>query len=108
VKKFTTVLLFAAFAVTLFALSACTQSAGDPMVGKWGMVDNPTKTVTISKEGDKYFYEGSQGKMPAVKKDDNTLMVSMGPVEVNVKYDAKSGELGVSFMGENYRYKKVK
>ena len=77
------------------------------MVGTWAMVGNPGKTIKISKEGGQYFYEGSQGKTSATKQDDNTLLVPMGPVQVTVKLDPATNTLTVSFMGENYKYKRA-
>lgn len=108
VKKTALLLLAMVFVLSVVALSGCDKKAkGDPLVGTWGMVDNPSKTVKISKEGDKYFYEGSQGKNPANKVDDNTLSVPMGPIEVTVVFDPAKDVLTVSFMGESYSYKKV-
>ena len=98
----------AALIGTLVFMFACAKSGGDPLVGTWAMVSEPSKTVKISKEGDHYFYEGSQGKTPAQKKDENTLVVPMGPIEVVVKRDPGTDILTVSFMGENYQYKKAK
>ena len=106
-KKLIGVTMALALVVSLISLSACAKGkGGDPLVGTWTMVDQPGKVVTITKEGENYFYEGSQGKSPATKVDENTLKVPMGPIEVTVQLDPATGVLGVSFMGENYKYKK--
>lgn len=108
-KKVLVTVVMAALIGTLVFMFACAKSGGaDPLVGTWAMVTEPSKTVKISKEGDQYFYEGSQGKTKAQKKDENTLIVPMGPIEVNVKRDPGTDILTVSFMGENYQYKKTK
>ena len=73
----------AALIGTLVFMFACAKSGGDPLVGTWAMVSEPSKTIKISKEGEQYFYEGSQAKTPAQKKDENTLFVPMGPIDVN-------------------------
>lgn len=98
----------AALIGTLVFMFACAKSGGsDPLVGTWAMVTEPSKTIKITKEGDQYFYEGSQGKTAAQKKDENTLLVPMGPIQVTVKRDPGTNILTVSFMGENYQYKKA-
>lgn len=108
VKRIAALLLMLTFVVSLAAVIGCeAKPKGDPLVGTWGMADNPSKTIKISKEGEQYFYEGSQGKSPANKIDDNTLKIPMGPIEVDVVLDPASGVLTVSFMGEKYGYKKV-
>ena len=106
-KKVYSIMLLTAVMAALVALVACSKGGGDPLVGTWGMVDNPSKTVKITKEGNQYFYEGSQGKSPATKKDDTTLVVPMGPIEVTCKVDPSTQVLSVMFMGERYQYKKV-
>lgn len=107
-KKFLAVALAVFFVVTLASVVACSKGkGGDPLVGTWTKVDDPGKTIKITKEGEQYFYEGSQGKSPATKQDENTLAVSMGPIQVTVKLDPATGMLGVAFMGENYQYKKT-
>lgn len=96
--------------VSLMSVLACDKGkakGGDALVGTWAMIDSPDKKVTISKEGEQYFYEGSQPKAPANKVDENTLIVPMGPVEVTVKLDPSTGILTVSFMSETYQYKKA-
>ncbi len=100
-------LLLVAALLSALAMFACAKSS-DPLVGTWGMVSEPSKTIKITKEGGQYFYEGSQGKTAAQKKDANTLLVPMGPIVVTVKLDPGTSILSVSFMGENYQYKKVK
>ena len=100
-------LLLAAALLSALVMFSCAKS-GDPLVGTWGMVSEPSKTIKITKEGGQYFYEGSQGKTAAQKKDANTLLVPMGPIVVTVKLDPGTGILSVSFMGENYQYKKIK
>ena len=104
--------LVLAFSVLLVAALALTVSCskgkgGDPLVGTWAKVDDASKTVKITKEGEQYFYEGSQGKSPATKQDDTTLQVAMGPIQVTVKLDPATNVLSVAFMGENYQYKKA-
>jgi hypothetical protein len=106
-RVFITVVM-AALIGTLVFMFACAKPGGDPLVGTWAMVSEPSKTIKITKEGDQYFYEGSQGKTKAQKKDENTLLVPMGPIEVTVKRDPGTDILTVSFMGENYQYKKTK
>jgi hypothetical protein len=106
-RVFITVVM-AALIGTLVFMFACAKPGGDPLVGTWAMVSEPSKTIKITKEGDQYFYEGSQGKTAAQKKDENTLLVPMGPIEVTVKRDPGTDILTVSFMGENYQYKKTK
>lgn len=98
--------------VSLMSVLACdkkgaAKGGGDPLIGTWEMVDNPGKVVKISKEGEQFFYEGSQGKSPATRQDENTMIVPMGPIEVSVKLDPSTGILSVSFMSEVYQYKKV-
>lgn len=108
-KKIAVWVMSLMLAVSIFGLAACTQEkakAGDPMVGDWEMVGNPSKVVSVLKEGDQYFYVGSQGKMPANKLDENTLVVPMSGIDVTVKHDSATGELSVSFMGESYKYSK--
>ncbi|MHB8173229.1 MAG: hypothetical protein ACYDFU_02060 [Nitrospirota bacterium] len=105
-KRALGILLTAALISTVF-MFACAKSS-DPLVGTWGMVSEPSKTIKITKEGSQYFYEGSQGKTAAQKKDENTLLVPMGPIVVTVKRDPGTGILSVSFMGESYQYKKIK
>jgi len=108
VRRFAVVIFSLMIMASLVGLTACEQkkAAGDPLVGTWTMVDNPSKVVKVYKEGEQYYYEGSQGKMPATKVDDNTLSVPMSGIEVTVALDPASGELQVSFMGEIYKYKK--
>lgn len=106
-KRIYGILLLAAITAALVGLVACSKGGGDAIVGTWGMVDNPSKTVKITKEGNQYFYEGSQGKSPATKKDDNTLLVPMGPIQVTAQLDPSTKVLSVMFMGERYQYKKV-
>jgi len=110
VRRFAVVIFSLMIMASLVALTACEpkKAAGDPLVGTWAMADNPSKVVKVSKEGEQYFYEGSQGKMPATKVDDNTLSVPMSGIEVTVALDPASGELQVSFMGEVYKYKRTK
>jgi hypothetical protein len=109
VKKYLGLALVAVIMTAAISLVACSKPvATDNLVGTWGMNGDAAKTIKISKEGANYFYEGSQGKTPAQKQDDNTLLVPMGPIQVTVKYDPAAKTLGVSFMGENYIYKKVK
>ena len=104
--------LYAALVVLVFAglvmTAACAKGGSDPLVGTWGMKADPSKTVKITKEGGKYFYEGSQGKTEAQKQDENTLLIPMGPIQVTAKLDPAAGVLSVSFMGENYQYTKTK
>jgi hypothetical protein len=109
VKKVISLTLIAAFIMSLAFVAACAKGAkkGEGLVGTWAMVDSPAKVVKITKEGEQYFYEGSQGKSPATKQDENTLLVAMGPIQVTVKLDPASGILTVSFMGENYKYKRT-
>ncbi len=107
-KKVISLTLMAVLIATIALTAACAKSAkSGGLVGTWGMVDNPTKTIKISMEGGQYFYEGSQGKSPAQKQDDNTLLVPMGPIQVTVKFDPATNILNVSFMGESYKYKRV-
>lgn len=107
-KKIIGLAILAVFVAGLAFTAACAKGGkSEGMVGTWGMVDSPTKTVKISKEGEQYFYEGSQGKVPATKQDENTLLVTMGPVQVTVKLDPATSILTVAFMGESYKYKKV-
>jgi len=107
-RKFLGLAISLMFVVSLLSVVACAKGGGkEPLVGTWAMDGNPGKTVKISKEGQQYFYEGSQGKTPATKVDENTLQVSMGPIQVTVKLDPASNVLAVSFMGESYKYKKV-
>jgi len=106
VKKFLGVAAIALLVVSLAFAAACSKKS-EGIVGTWGMVGAPEKTVKITKEVDNYFYEGSQGKTPAKKQDENTLIVPMGPIEVTAKLDPATGVLSVSFMGESYQYKKV-
>lgn len=107
-KKALSLTLLAVFVISLAFMAACAKGGGkDAIVGTWAMVDSPSKVVKITKEGEQYFYEGSQGKTPATKQDDNTLLVSMGPVQVTVKLDPATGILTVSFMGETYKYKRA-
>jgi hypothetical protein len=109
VRRFAVVIFSLMIIASLVGLTACEQkkAAGDPLIGTWAMADNPSKTVKVSKEGNQYYYEGSQGKMAATKVADNTLSVPMSGIEVKVTYDQPSGELQVSFMGEVYKYKKT-
>jgi len=107
VKKFITILAMAAFVVSLALVAACNKKS-DGLAGTWGMVDNPGKTIKITQEGSQWFYEGSQGKAPANKQDENTLVIPMGPIEVTAQLDPATGILTVKFMGESYQYKKVK
>jgi len=108
VKKVLGIAVSALLVFSLVAFAACAKGKGsDPLVGSWAMVGAPEKKVNITKEGEQYMYEGSQGKTPATKKDENTLLVPMGPIEVTVKLDPKTGILNVSFMSESYNYKKV-
>ena len=108
VKKALGLLVSVALVLSLLSVVACSKGGGgDKLLGTWGMVGSPEKKIKILKEGDKYIYEGSQGKTNATKKDDNTLTVPMGPVEVTVKLDPATDELSVAFMGENYKYKRV-
>jgi hypothetical protein len=106
-KRVLVTVVTAALIGTLVFMFACAKSGGDPMVGTWAMVTEPSKTIKISKEGEQYYYEGSQGKTKAEKKDENTLLVPMGPIVVTVKRDPGTDILTVSFMGENYQYKKA-
>ncbi len=92
--------------VSLAYMSACAKK-GDPLVGTWEMVGQPGKTIKITKEGNNYFYEGSQGKNPATKVDENTLKVSMMGIDVTIHLDPATNILSVSFMSEVYKYKKV-
>lgn len=110
VRKVLGIVVAVAMVVSLMSVLACDKGGakgGDPLIGTWAMVDNPGKTVKISKEGEQYFYEGSQGKSPATRQDENTLVVPMGPIEVTVKLDPATGVLTVSFMSETYQYKKA-
>jgi len=107
VKKVLAVFFSVMMIAALASLVACKgKSGGDAIVGTWVKTDDPGKEVKITKEGDKFFYEGSQGKVEAAKQDENTLLVQMGPIPVTVKLDPATGMLGVAFMGENYQYKK--
>lgn len=108
-KKFVVFAMSLMFAVSILGLAACAQEktkAGDPMVGDWEMVGNPSKVVSVVKEGDNYFYVGSQGKMAATKVDENTLKVPMSGIDVTVQFDPATNELSVNFMGESYKYTK--
>ena len=107
-KKILSLAILAALVMSMALAVGCAKGkGGDALVGTWGKVDNPQSTVKITKEGEKYFYEGSQGKNEAIKQDENTLLVKMGPIDVTVKLDPASGVLTVAFMGESYQYKKV-
>ncbi len=108
-KKFAVFAMSLMFVVSMFGLAACTPEkagGGDAILGDWEMVGNPSKVVSVVKEGDQYFYVGSQGKMPANKLDENTLAVPMSGIDVTVKLDPASKQLTVSFMGESYAYTK--
>jgi hypothetical protein len=109
VKKILSLVILTALVMSLAVAVGCAKgkSGGDAMVGTWGKVDNPQSQIKITKEGENYFYEGSQGKSPATKQDENTLLVKMGPIDVTVKLDPASGKLTVAFMGESYQYQKA-
>jgi len=110
VKRITVFALSLVFVVSVFGLAACEpKKAGgeDALVGTWEMVGNPSKTVSVSKEGDQYFYTGSQGKMPATMVGENSLVVPMSGIEVTVAIDPATGQLNVGFMGESYMYNKA-
>ena len=106
-KRVISLLVLSAITAALILTVACSKGGGEGLVGNWGMVDSPQKVVKITKEGTQYFYEGSQGKTPATKQDDNTLLVNMGPIQVTAKLDPATGILTVAFMGEKYQYKKI-
>ncbi len=107
-KKVLSLVILTVVVMSLALAVGCAKGkGGENLVGTWGKVDNPQSQIKITKEGENYFYEGSQGKSPATKQDENTLLVKMGPIDVNVKLDPASGVLTVAFMGESYQYKKV-
>ncbi len=57
----------AALIGTLVFMFACAKSGGDPLVGTWAMVSEPSKTIKISKEGDQYFYKAARARRPRKK-----------------------------------------
>ena len=112
-------LILSVFAVvSLVAVIGCnpqkggnTAAGGDQMVGVWAMKDNPSKTVSVTKEGDQYFYTGSQPKTACQKTGDTTLACDMGSPEasmpVTLTFDFEKNELTVNFMGGDYIYTKA-
>lgn len=107
-KKALGILVMVMVVSAVIMTAACSKSGGKGIVGNWAMVGSPEKIVKITKEGEQFFYEGSQGKSAAQKQDENTLLVPMGPIQVTAKYDPAKDTLSVSFMGENYQYTRAK
>lgn len=107
-RKLTGLILSLMFVISIAALAGCQQGPkGDPMLGTWAKVDSAGSTISITKEGEQYFYSGAYGKAPATKVDENTMTASMPPFELSIKLDPASGVLTVSFAGEEYQYKKA-
>lgn len=107
-KKALSILVMVMVVSAVMMTAACSKGGGKGIVGNWAMVGSPEKIVKITKEGEQYFYEGSQGKSQAQKQDENTLLIPMGPIQVTAKLDPAKDTLSVSFMGENYQYTRAK
>lgn len=107
-KKAIGILVMVMVVSAVMMTAACSKGGSKGIVGNWAMVGSPEKIVKITKEGEQYFYEGSQGKSPAQKQDENTLLIPMGPIQVTAKLDPAKDILSVSFMGENYQYQRAK
>ena len=107
-KKALGILAIVMIVSAVMMTAACSKGGSKSIVGNWSMVGSPDKIVKITKDGEQYFYEGSQGKTPAQRQDDNTLLIPMGPIQVTAKLDPAKDTLSVSFMGENYQYQRAK
>jgi hypothetical protein len=74
VKRFLSLCLIA---ICALIFSACGHRSGREFLGKWANVDNPTDTLLISKDGDKFVLADPRHEIVA-KYCDGTLSPNSG------------------------------
>ncbi len=83
-----------------------TNAVAADLTGNWTDTSDDSRYVTITQDGDKYFYEDNEGKLPAEYKD-GALEVKISDSETAKVYlDKSTGHLTLVYQDNISEFKK--